>query len=75
MQADIIKIDGYFVRDILHNPMDALIVKSICELARARNLTVVAEYVETAEQRDMLLSLGVQYLQGWLIGKPEPLPA
>lgn len=75
LQADIIKIDGYFVRDILHNPMDALIVKSICELARARNLTVVAEYVETAEQRDMLLSLGVQYLQGWLIGKPEPLPA
>lgn len=73
LQADIIKIDGCFVRDITSDVMDKLIVKSICKLAAARSLSVVAEYVETQEQRDILLQLGVQYLQGYLVGKPEPL--
>ncbi len=73
LQADIIKIDGCFVRDITGDVMDKLIVKSICELAAARELSVVAEYVETEEQRDILLKLGVQYLQGYLVGRPEPL--
>ncbi|NIF46428.1 EAL domain-containing protein [Enterobacter sp. Ap-1006] len=73
LQADIIKIDGCFVRDITGDVMDKLIVKSICELAAARELSVVAEYVETEEQRDILLQLGVQYLQGYLVGRPEPL--
>lgn len=73
LQADIIKIDGCFVRDITSDVMDKLIVKSICKLAAARSLSVVAEYVETEEQRDVLLQLGVQFLQGYLVGKPEPL--
>lgn len=38
-----------------------------------KNLTVVAEYVETQEQKARLLALGVDYLQGYLIGKPRPL--
>lgn len=73
LQADIIKIDGCFVRDITSDVMDRLIVKSICKLAAAKPLTVVAEYVETEEQREILLQLGVQFLQGYLVGKPEPL--
>ncbi|WP_227318744.1 sensor domain-containing phosphodiesterase [Cedecea davisae] len=73
LQADIIKIDGCFVRDITSDVMDKLIVKSICELAAAKPLTVVAEYVETEEQREILLQLGVQFLQGYLVGRPEPL--
>ncbi|WP_058912679.1 EAL domain-containing protein [Entomohabitans teleogrylli] len=73
LQADIIKIDGCFVRDIGPNNLDAMIVKSICELAQAQSLSVVAEYVETQQQRDILLSLGVEYLQGYLIGRPQPL--
>ena len=39
----------------------------------AKQLTVVAEYVETEAQKAMLLALGVDYLQGYLIGKPQPL--
>lgn len=73
LHADIIKIDGYFIRDITSNTLDTMIVKSICELARVKSMTVVAEYVENELQRDILLGLGVDYLQGWLIGKPEPL--
>ncbi|WP_435927338.1 EAL domain-containing protein [Dryocola sp. BD613] len=73
LQADIIKIDGCFVREIASDSLDALIVKSICDLAHAKQLAVVAEFVETEEQRTLLLELGVQYMQGYLIGKPEPL--
>ena len=75
LEADIIKIDGCFVRDIAHDPQDVMIVKSICELAKAKSLTVVAEYVETEEQRALLLNAGVNYLQGYLLGKPQPLVA
>jgi len=73
LQADIVKIDGCFVRDIVSDSMDAMIVKSICELARVKNLTLVAEFVETDAQRALLYQLGVDYLQGYLIGKPRPL--
>jgi EAL domain-containing protein (putative c-di-GMP-specific phosphodiesterase class I) len=68
-----VKIDGCFVKDICTDNMDAMIVQSICNLAKTRSLSVVAEFVETEEQREMLLSFGVDYLQGYLIGKPRPL--
>ncbi len=73
LQADIVKIDGCFVRDIATDPLDVIMVKSIIEMAKAKNMKVVAEYVETQEQRTRLLQLGVDYLQGYLIGKPQPL--
>ncbi|HBI09497.1 MAG TPA: hypothetical protein DDY57_04960, partial [Franconibacter pulveris] len=73
IDADIIKIYGCFIKDIINDPVDEMIVKSICELAKVKSLTVVAEYVETQAQREMLLRLGVNYLQGYLLGKPEPL--
>ena len=73
LQADIVKIDGCFVHEIESDQLDAIIVKSIIEIARAKQLTVVAEYVETEAQKAMLLALGVDYLQGYLIGKPQPL--
>lgn len=73
LQADIIKIDGCFVRDILTDPLDAIMVKSIVEMARAKQMSVVAEYVESEPQKARLLELGVNYLQGYLVGKPRPL--
>lgn len=73
LQADILKIDGCFIRDILQDKQDAMIVKAICELAKAKSLTVVAEYVENEAQRELLLNAGVDYLQGYLLGKPQPL--
>ncbi|WP_312349038.1 EAL domain-containing protein [Leclercia sp.] len=73
LQADVIKIDGCFVKDVCSDSMDAMIVKSICNLAKTRSLCVVAEFVETEEQREKLLASGVDYLQGYLVGKPQPL--
>jgi EAL domain-containing protein (putative c-di-GMP-specific phosphodiesterase class I) len=73
IQADILKIDGSFVRNMLTDPLDAFIVQSICQVARMKHLSIVAEYVETEEQRQALRAQGVDYMQGYLIGKPEPL--
>ncbi|ENH2944544.1 EAL domain-containing protein, partial [Escherichia coli] len=49
------------------------IVASICHLARMKKMRVVAEYVENEEIREVVLSLGIDYMQGYLIGKPQPL--
>jgi EAL domain-containing protein (putative c-di-GMP-specific phosphodiesterase class I)/GGDEF domain-containing protein len=73
IQADIVKIDGSFVRNMLTNPIDAQIVRSICQVARLKHLSIVAEYVEYEEQREALKLQGVDYMQGYLIGKPQPL--
>ena len=73
LQADIVKIDGCFVRDLGCDPLDAIMIKSIIDVAKVKNLSVVAEFVETEQQKVKLLALGVDYLQGYLIGKPRPL--
>jgi EAL domain-containing protein (putative c-di-GMP-specific phosphodiesterase class I)/GGDEF domain-containing protein len=73
IQADILKIDGSFVRNMLTDSLDAYIVQSICQVARMKHLSIVAEYVETEEQKTALHALGVDYMQGYLVGKPEPL--
>ncbi|GBU14428.1 cyclic-di-GMP phosphodiesterase [Enterobacterales bacterium] len=73
IQADILKIDGSFVRNMLTDPLYAYIVQSICQVARMKHLSIVAEYVETEEQCTALRAQGVDYMQGYLIGKPEPL--
>ncbi|WP_051937254.1 EAL domain-containing protein [Erwinia sp. 9145] len=73
LNADIIKIDGIFIKNIENDRLDRLIVKSICDIAREKNLDVVAEYVETDAQSRLLAELGVNYQQGYLIGKPVPL--
>lgn len=73
VNADILKIDGSFIRNIVSNSLDYQIVSSICHLARMKKMQVVAEYVESEEIRSAVLSLGIDYLQGYLIGEPQPL--
>lgn len=73
VNADILKIDGSFIRNITSNSLDYQIVASICHLARMKKMHVVAEYVESEEIRSAAIALGIDYLQGYLIGKPEPL--
>lgn len=73
VNADILKIDGSFIRNIVSNSLDYQIVASICHLARMKKMLVVAEYVESEEIRSAAIALGIDYLQGYLIGKPEPL--
>ncbi|MBJ3589649.1 sensor domain-containing phosphodiesterase [Salmonella enterica subsp. enterica serovar Saintpaul] len=75
VNADILKIDGSFIRNIVSNSLDYQIVASICHLARMKKMRVVAEYVESEEIRSAVVSLGIDYMQGYLIGKPQPLDA
>jgi EAL domain-containing protein (putative c-di-GMP-specific phosphodiesterase class I) len=75
MNADLLKIDGSFIRNLVTSSLDYQAVASICLLARMKNMQVVAEYVETPEIRQAVVSLGIDYMQGDNIGKPVPLEA
>jgi len=70
VDADILKIDGSFIRNIVSNSLDYQIVASICHLARMKKMLVVAEYVETEEIRSAVHTLGIDYIQGYLVGMP-----
>lgn len=67
---DRLKIDQGFVRDILADRNDLEIVKAIIAMGNALSLAIIAEGVETTDQRDLLDSLGCHSFQGYLIGRP-----
>ncbi|RPH54412.1 MAG: EAL domain-containing protein, partial [Lysobacterales bacterium] len=73
MHFSTLKIDGSFVRDILHNERSQSLVRAISELANAMGMETVAEYVETPEICMRLIELQVQFGQGYAIGRPRPL--
>ena len=68
-----LKVDRGFVKDLPGDAHAAAIVDAILALARTLDLTVVAEGVETPEQRDFLAAHGCQVLQGYLLGRPVPI--
>ena len=70
--VDILKIDQSFVKGLPQDAEDAAIATSVIGLARTLKLEVVAEGVETVEQRDFLRSLGCRRAQGALFGLPLP---
>lgn len=69
------KIDRYFVSQMLDSPHSAKIVEASIELAHSLKMDVVAEGIETEPQRVALLELGCDFGQGWLFGKPASLRA
>jgi ammonium transporter, Amt family len=68
-----VKIDGSFVRDVVTDRNSKATVAAIVELARGLKIDTVAEYVENAAIAQEVKRLGVDYAQGYSIGKPEPL--
>jgi EAL domain-containing protein (putative c-di-GMP-specific phosphodiesterase class I) len=69
---DTLKIDRSFVREIISNPDDAAITTAITAMGHALGLRVVAEGVETEDQRNMLRCQGCDEMQGYLFSRPVP---
>lgn len=67
-----LKIDKSFVRDLRESGKNVKIVSTIIDIAQSMNMRVVAEGVETEEQRQLMTQLGCGYLQGFLFAEPMP---
>ncbi|HEY6095227.1 MAG TPA: EAL domain-containing protein [Gallionellaceae bacterium] len=75
LPVNTIKIDRTFVEGVPEDEDDSQIVRMIIALAKSVRLEVVAEGIETAEQRNFLKELGCDFLQGYLIARPMPAAA
>lgn len=73
LPLDQIKIDQSFVRDIVTDKDDAIIIKTIIAMGQALSLDVIAEGVETKQQRLILQAYGCRHYQGYLFSRPLPL--
>jgi diguanylate cyclase (GGDEF)-like protein/PAS domain S-box-containing protein len=69
--VDFLKIDGSFVKEILHDPIDREMVRSINEIGHLTGKQTIAEFAENEEIINMLRSLGVDYAQGYGIASPQ----
>jgi EAL domain-containing protein (putative c-di-GMP-specific phosphodiesterase class I) len=72
-QVDLVKIDGVYVRNATHGDRERNFVASLTEFVNATGAKVVAEMIETEESAQLMHSLGVQYGQGHLFGRPGAL--
>ena len=72
LPVDFIKIDGSYIRQIDQNDDKQFFVQTVAGIAHGVGMQVIAEHVETAEELTMLQALGVDGVQGYLIGKPQP---
>jgi diguanylate cyclase (GGDEF)-like protein len=75
LKLDYLKIDGAFVRDMASNALDRSMVDAIHRIGHEMGLITVAEYVETEAVLTILRGIGVDYAQGNLVHRPEPLDA
>jgi EAL domain-containing protein (putative c-di-GMP-specific phosphodiesterase class I) len=74
LEPDFAKIDMSLVRGVDRAPLKRDIIAALVHLASKTGITVVAEGVETAEERAVLTTLGVDLLQGYFVGRPGPIP-
>lgn len=71
LSVDIVKIDGSFIKDLVDNADNRFFVKTLLDFTQGFGLKSVAEFVENGEIAKMLIDLGVDYLQGYYLGRPE----
>jgi len=73
LPVDYIKIDGCFIRDMNHDPIDHAMVESINQIGRVMGIKTIAEYVENKKLVETLRDIGVDYAQGYGIARPVPV--
>lgn len=72
MSVNALKIDRSFVNEAPHNSRNGAIVKAIVSMAKSLGLGVIAEGVETSEEKDFLIGIGCHEMQGYWFGRPVP---
>ena len=73
LAVDYIKIDGCFVKGMADEPIDEAMVKSINDIGHLMGKQTIAEFVENNEVKQRLCDMGVNFGQGYGLGKPQPL--
>jgi EAL domain-containing protein (putative c-di-GMP-specific phosphodiesterase class I) len=74
LSVDYIKIDGSFIRNLATNTVDQKMVRLIAEIGREAGMKTIAEYVQSGPVFSLLAELGVDYAQGYYVGKPAAVP-
>ena len=74
LAVDFLKIDGSFMRNLARDTVNQAMVTAMIKLARTLNFKVIAEQVEDEASVDAARAIGVDYLQGYALGRPVPLP-
>ena len=73
LPVDYLKIDGAFIKGIIDDPFTEAIVKAINQVSQVRGLKTIAEFVENQQITQCIKDIGINYAQGYGVGKPIPL--
>jgi diguanylate cyclase (GGDEF)-like protein/PAS domain S-box-containing protein len=73
LPMDYLKIDGSFIRNLAHDTVNQAMVAAMIELSRSLNFRIVAEQVEDQLSLDTVIGMGIDFVQGFVVGRPLPL--
>jgi Amt family ammonium transporter len=73
LPMDYLKIDGSFINNLAGDSVNQAMVAAMIELSRSLNFRIVAEQVESQESLDTVTSMGIDFVQGFVVGRPQPL--
>jgi diguanylate cyclase (GGDEF)-like protein/PAS domain S-box-containing protein len=73
LPMDYLKIDGSFIKNLAGDSVNQAMVAAMIELSRSLNFRIVAEQVEDQESLDTVTGMGIDFVQGFVVGRPQPL--
>jgi diguanylate cyclase (GGDEF) domain len=73
LPVDFLKIEGEFIKTLPNSPKDRIFIEGIISVAKKMGIKTIAEFVENEKVLEVVKDLGIDYAQGYYLGKPEPL--